>query len=1015
MNCKRKLLLALVFLSASILLLNGQTPNHFNMPVIVPSSPELLGLGKYGDVPVSTYTGTPDISIPIYTVKIGKLSLPITLSYHASGIGVSQESSWVGLGWNLIAGGSISYIDVGGYDNPGQGVTWAELEPLFNYLGGYGVTHEDGYVDWGCMSSTATQTVKSSNIYALLNGVLDRDVYSANFLGYSFKFVKSPKNNSSYVFLGQQNKCTITSQVNASNNTIFNITGEDGTVYQFEQTERHNSHNVGWFLTKIVSVDGNDISLRYKSANVSNLGVLTERVTVTKAFDNLGGDNYYPERDMNGIEIYSQYYLDEIETKNELIKFESDASRTDMNGALVLNRVIVKDKFNQSDKLVYRFKYGYFIGSTVGGNSLYDDGTQGTLPSEVFSNRLRLDSLKIGSNSLKNYYYFDYYNNIPLPKKTSYAVDYWGNYNGQENGNSFSIGCGHTIIPNIFALKIATQDWYSSEILYSLTHNGANRGASEYYITAGMLKSIQYPTKGKTVFEYEAHDFRNARYLSAEDINAVTNNFSTIPDVVLFRDNVFSEYDYIGGGVRIKNITNFDENNNIILQKRYSYINDNGESSGRLLIPLSFLNQRDFTVGSGDDNTGSYNLRYYSSWILNGNSYVSLSPYSNGNNVGYDKVTVESYDSIGNTGKNIFYYSNNPGIIYANKPYFMGFPNGLLMKNVMLTNMGDTVLVENNIYSFLDGIETSDLIGAYAEDNYSGPTDFCIGSISYNPMALEIGLNRFNIYSYPITNYYNVLTTKETTDYLSGGKVNKTSTFTYNPSNFCVSSINESTSINSINKYKEIKYPVDYSGNSIMSSMVNKNQINIPIEQSEYENTDDRFTVTTNYSLQNNLFYAPSSVSSSKYGYGTEERLIYDKYDNYGNVTEAHQPDNIKESYIYGYNQSFPVVKGSNIDEATLNARIQQSLPAGFSTLDALLINSGAFPGSSWATFNSNLRNNCPYCLITTYTYDPVYGITSSTDANNVTTYYEYDELGRLKLLRDSDGRILKTYEYHYK
>jgi YD repeat-containing protein len=52
---------------------------------------------------------------------------------------------------------------------------------------------------------------------------------------------------------------------------------------------------------------------------------------------------------------------------------------------------------------------------------------------------------------------------------------------------------------------------------------------------------------------------------------------------------------------------------------------------------------------------------------------------------------------------------------------------------------------------------------------------------------------------------------------------------------------------------------------------------------------------------------------------------------------------------------------------------------------------------------------------MTTYTYDPVIGVTSSCDPNGRISYYEYDPLGRLKAMRDADQNILKFFDYKFK
>lgn len=63
------------------------------------------------------------------------------------------------------------------------------------------------------------------------------------------------------------------------------------------------------------------------------------------------------------------------------------------------------------------------------------------------------------------------------------------------------------------------------------------------------------------------------------------------------------------------------------------------------------------------------------------------------------------------------------------------------------------------------------------------------------------------------------------------------------------------------------------------------------------------------------------------------------------------------------------------------------------------------------------LRTAIPKAIVTIYTYKPLIGINSITDARGVTTYYDYDNSGRLMECYYKEGTnkyILKHYNYHY-
>ncbi|MDC9722873.1 MAG: hypothetical protein PSN34_08870 [Urechidicola sp.] len=60
---------------------------------------------------------------------------------------------------------------------------------------------------------------------------------------------------------------------------------------------------------------------------------------------------------------------------------------------------------------------------------------------------------------------------------------------------------------------------------------------------------------------------------------------------------------------------------------------------------------------------------------------------------------------------------------------------------------------------------------------------------------------------------------------------------------------------------------------------------------------------------------------------------------------------------------------------------------------------------------NSHFSNG----FLTSYTYDPLIGMTSSTDTKGYTTFYKYDNQNRLLRILDQDLNIIEEYDYNYR
>lgn len=271
------------------------------------------------------------------------------------------------------------------------------------------------------------------------------------------------------------------------------------------------------------------------------------------------------------------------------------------------------------------------------------------------------------------------------------------------------------------------------------------------------------------------------------------------------------------------------------------------------------------------------------------------------------------------------------------------------------------------------------------------------------------GGSAFKIYT------YSYLPAKEVeTVYSSSGlqPVSTTKLFSYN--SFKQQQKVTITNSKGVKKALEYKYPHDFGGLTVYDKMLTLNMLSHIIQEEEY-NIDGNNTLPLNSSRMNYSFYnfsntqiylssVDTKVGNSPY----ETDITYQAYNSDGNILSVSKKDGPKTAYIWSYKGEHPIAKIENTEYSTV-----ESLLGGASAIETLRTNplpSDAYLQSVFATLRNNLTNS----LITGYTYKPLVGMTSMTDASSRTTYYEYDSFQRLRYVRDQDRNILKVYCYNY-
>ncbi len=195
----------------------------------------------------------------------------------------------------------------------------------------------------------------------------------------------------------------------------------------------------------------------------------------------------------------------------------------------------------------------------------------------------------------------------------------------------------------------------------------------------------------------------------------------------------------------------------------------------------------------------------------------------------------------------------------------------------------------------------------------------------------------------------------------------------------------------------------DYLG--VYLPMINQNKINTLLEEYTFHNDDIIAKKKMDYANFGTPAMGLPTMSYSSFNNTADVMDVdFESYDSKLNLEQFKGRDGVTNSIIYGYNRTYPVAKivGKNINDAVT-----------LSGIDLNVINNPATTDAAMRTELNKLRT-LSNCLVSTITYKPLIGVTSETDANGKTVYYEYDVFNRLKLIRDKDNNILKKFCYNY-
>lgn len=997
--------------------------------------PEAASLMRYVNYPVSQLTGIPDIRIPLYTLKSGDVEIPMELSFHTDNyLRVNQLPGVAGAGWSLTSDLQITR-SIRGFDD------------FKNSEGQTGYYYNTGRVIANYTGQTSTSGYTKSDYRRIAQGYIDMepDKFYYRLPGKSGAFYFQKQTDGSFQpvsvpYNGVKISFNPTGQV-------FTLVDTDGTSYVFSASNKdYNQYSLAqvtmsWKCEKIINKLGQtEVTFTYGSSYTAfNLSEYKGREEILDDYEEYVSpySEYHTkcnDQNMNPVlESYCPWWQaagpkKKIFADNNEIRFFTcwDAgpefvsltnNSYDIGGGAP-SRIYCNMYTSNLTEITFR---GGKINFTYTDNHILNAIQIKKSSGDIVKNislvqantsdkyQRTLTSLTVGDEK----YSFSYGAN----RKGGVMADFWG-YDG------FSVSGNYVTLPTQqVEIKVGDTERFfpgcsvPDEQTYMVTVGGHNIFSIGQERT---LLTINYPTGGRAEFVMGQNRFR---------------------------DNITQEIKG-SGGYRIEKIRYYDSGGNSPVKEQiYKYgSNEDGNGIPHVVPVLSGYGANTYTEQRVNVFYGVTKIHSFRRRVFSGET-VEEKTFDNGGTVNYDQVTEYEMDNGSQSGKIVYtsdLHSYTPYYASPTSPYplredewYMGMPESVVYYKYKNGQYVWTKKIENLYNKYFDPIQifrgrintSTDVLLVGGDLGTSLTYDLLVeNNASY---YLELRGIR--------TGIVQLTGVDESEQDDNGNIIKKVTRYYYDSQKDVKPSRVERSQSDGTQEVEHLIYPTAYASSSgegsFLSSLVSKNIVDYPIEHVFRRNgqvkagTVNLFnsngTLASVYTLAGaisadagfklsnrpqgnyvsdattNTAFSKSSLYSSK--------TTVSRYDSYGNplcITDTESGQTV--CYIWSYTGLYPIAEIRNATYDAVKSALGTT-PESYS--------SQSFPNMTAVNAlrtNSQLKN----AQVTTYTYELLKGMTSSTDPTGLTTYYSYDSQGRLSKIYIKEGgtdKTIKEYLYNYK